>query len=65
MAQLWSFDCEKVAERSLVHAAIKDCSSAVDLNAALDKMRAQLKKDGKLRNVEDFPLHKDMACNRF
>ena len=65
MGQLWAFDCAAVAARSLTHEWIKDASYAAQLEPIMSKRRAELEKEDKIRNVEDFPLHFDMAANRY
>ncbi len=65
MAQFWAFDCTKVANRSLIHSWIKECRFAAEQNDVLDRKRLGLKKEGKIRDIEDFPSHKDMARTRY
>jgi hypothetical protein len=57
---LWAFDIQTVYDRSILQQWIADCDRAKDMQPILDEQRQQLKKDGNLLPVENFPLHEDM-----
>eukprot|EP00823_Brevimastigomonas_motovehiculus_P004276 TRINITY_DN277_c0_g1_i1.p1 TRINITY_DN277_c0_g1~~TRINITY_DN277_c0_g1_i1.p1 ORF type:complete len:425 (-),score=143.77 TRINITY_DN277_c0_g1_i1:155-1429(-) len=61
MCQLWAFDIDKVASRSLVCSWIKDSDTYAEQMQAFNLKRMQLAKEKKIRAIENLPRHEEMV----
>jgi len=60
MGMLFAFDVDVVVERSLIAKWIGEKRTVTDCYTAMREGRARLKKEGKIRGVENLPTHEQM-----